>query len=171
MSKWLQWFVSAGTTILSLKTEKKGPFFHSDEVLTSGIKLTCLRKTWWFSRPKVYSQMKNSFLDFELYFLHFFPMEKWALLFFKLFFQSSGKTIVFPTVGKTIVFPTEWKNWVEFFQPSGQTGDISFEPPIRKSLKMASKIGFLQAKPEPPALNLLVRVWCEQMVMMNSLAC
>ena len=117
--KWLQWFVSAGTTILSPKTAKKGPFFHSDEVLTSGIKLTCLRKTWWFSRPKVYSQMKNSFLDFELYFLHFFPMEKWALLFFKLFFQSSGKTIVFPTewknysfsnwVEKTIVFPTEWR--------------------------------------------------------------
>ena len=59
----------------------------------------------------------------------------------------------------------------DFFEPSGQTGDISFEPPIRKSLKMASKIGFLQAKPEPPALSPLVRVWCEQMVMRNSLAC
>ena len=49
--------------------------------------------------------------------------------------------------------------------------EISFEPQIRKSLKMASKIGFLQAKPEPPTLNPLVRVWCEQRVMRNSLAC
>ena len=75
--------------------------------------------------------------------------------------------VVFPTVGKTIVFPTEWKNKsfssqvekLEFFQPSGKT-EVFF-----------SKIGFLQAKPEPPALSPLVRVWCEQMVMRNSLAC
>ena len=49
--------------------------------------------------------------------------------------------------------------------------EVSFDPPIRKSLKMASKIGFLQAKPEPPTLNPLVRVWCGQRVMRNSLAC
>ena len=90
-----------------------------------------------------------------------------SLAFFQVVFPTVGKTKVFPTVGKTIVFPTEWKNKsfssqvekLEFFQPSGKT-EVFF-----------SKIGFLQAKPEPPALSPLVRVWCEQMVMRNSLAC